>query len=357
MKRAESGEKKATRQCWECLKRRLVCDHTLPRCKKCIKAGKECPGYDEQKPLQWVEPGKVTSRRRKKDSPPKVYAIRARDHERIPPIKASLPVLVSEGPSESHSTEIITQDIAPTLDLASLDVATHYDAEKPQVSPEVVELYESQLAAMLVHEEKAAWWYSMTAEEQTEHISMMAAEAAAGVGVGQQIMRIGSQKDIRAVVERGQAWEAAMLLQSDKDPLEKLKRLLWIMEMNQLPSYEHLSNETSEVVQAVNYCRSVFPALTTLTDFTSQHQDLPGRQRNGLSGIKSSSDPLSNLGITCFTSCHAPHPYLPGSDSLHPFAPRGLESCAGSRQSIEDLQVPRPSDSCTQRECSKGDYP
>jgi hypothetical protein len=259
MNRAQSGEKSATRQCWECLKRRLVCDHTLPHCKKCIKAGKECPGYDEQKPLQWVEPGKVTSRRRKKDSPPKVYTIRPIDHGPIAPIVSSLPVLLSENSSNSDSTETIIQDESPTLESAALDVAQHCDVGKPVMSPEAFELYESQLAAMLVHEEKAAWWYSMTTQEQTEHITLMAAEAAAGVGVGQQIMRMGSQKNIRAVVERGQAWEAAVLLQSDEEPLEKLKRLLRIMEINQLPSYEHLSNETSEVVQAVNYCRFASP--------------------------------------------------------------------------------------------------
>ncbi|KAF1953429.1 hypothetical protein CC80DRAFT_477989 [Byssothecium circinans] len=67
---AEKEEKeKATRQCWECLKRRLVCDCTLPHCKKCVKNGKECPGYGDQKPLQWVANGKVTSRRRRKESP------------------------------------------------------------------------------------------------------------------------------------------------------------------------------------------------------------------------------------------------------------------------------------------------
>lgn len=243
MKRTESGEKTATRQCWECLKRRLVCDHTLPHCNKCIKAGKDCPGYDERKPLQWVEPGKVTSRRRKKDCPPKVYTIRPELRGPIAPIVSSLHVLSSVGSSNSDSTQTITQD----------------DVGKPQMSAEVVELYESQLAAMLIDEEKAAWWYSMTADEQTEHITAMAAEASAGVEVGQRIMQIGSQKDIRAVVERGQVWEAAMLLHSDAKPLEKLKRLLWIMEMNQLPSYEHLSNETSEVVQAVNYCGSASP--------------------------------------------------------------------------------------------------
>ena len=54
------------RQCWECLRRRLVCDFALPSCNKCQKGGKACPGYDPQKPLQWLAPGKVTSRRRKK---------------------------------------------------------------------------------------------------------------------------------------------------------------------------------------------------------------------------------------------------------------------------------------------------
>ncbi|KAF1938743.1 hypothetical protein EJ02DRAFT_409887 [Clathrospora elynae] len=76
MKTSEKGENKATRQCWECLKRRLVCDHTLPLCRKCEKAGRECSGYDDAKPLQWVETGMVTSRRRKKDSsnPPTVVS-------------------------------------------------------------------------------------------------------------------------------------------------------------------------------------------------------------------------------------------------------------------------------------------
>jgi hypothetical protein len=64
----ESGEQftqPPKRQCWECLRRRLVCDFALPSCKKCQKAGRDCPGYNPQKPLQWIAPGKVTSRRRK----------------------------------------------------------------------------------------------------------------------------------------------------------------------------------------------------------------------------------------------------------------------------------------------------
>lgn len=42
------------RQCWECRRRRLVCDFSLPGCRKCYTAGVECPGYDEKKPLKWV---------------------------------------------------------------------------------------------------------------------------------------------------------------------------------------------------------------------------------------------------------------------------------------------------------------
>ncbi|KAH3990062.1 hypothetical protein HBH52_001680 [Parastagonospora nodorum] len=82
MTSTQPGENKAPRQCWECLKRRLVCDRTLSHCRKCQKLGKDCLGYEEQKPLQWVQPGKVTSRRRKNDSAPTVYAIPLREVSR-----------------------------------------------------------------------------------------------------------------------------------------------------------------------------------------------------------------------------------------------------------------------------------
>ncbi|KAM0808354.1 putative Fungal-specific transcription factor domain-containing protein [Seiridium cardinale] len=50
------------RQCWECLRRRLVCDSVRPVCNKCKATGVVCPGYEDKKPLKWVTPGKVTSR-------------------------------------------------------------------------------------------------------------------------------------------------------------------------------------------------------------------------------------------------------------------------------------------------------
>ncbi|KAE8347616.1 hypothetical protein BDV24DRAFT_121128, partial [Aspergillus arachidicola] len=39
------------RHCWECMRRRLVCDFARPTCNKCRSAGVACPGYDEKKPL------------------------------------------------------------------------------------------------------------------------------------------------------------------------------------------------------------------------------------------------------------------------------------------------------------------
>lgn len=49
------------KSCWQCSKRRLVCDLGKPGCKKCANHGVECPGY-ETKPLQWMQPGQTRSK-------------------------------------------------------------------------------------------------------------------------------------------------------------------------------------------------------------------------------------------------------------------------------------------------------
>ncbi len=51
-------------QCWECRRRRLVCDGTQPVCTKCRAARIVCPGYADKKPLTWLAPGQVLSRAR-----------------------------------------------------------------------------------------------------------------------------------------------------------------------------------------------------------------------------------------------------------------------------------------------------
>lgn len=55
----------SSRWCWECRRRRLVCDCTRPVCDKCKATGVVCPGYEDRKPLTWLAPGKVLSRTRK----------------------------------------------------------------------------------------------------------------------------------------------------------------------------------------------------------------------------------------------------------------------------------------------------
>ncbi|KAI0554705.1 hypothetical protein F4679DRAFT_233811 [Xylaria curta] len=54
------------RHCWECLRRRLVCDSVRPICNRCRNNGIVCPGYGEQQPLRWVKPGRVTARNRRR---------------------------------------------------------------------------------------------------------------------------------------------------------------------------------------------------------------------------------------------------------------------------------------------------
>ncbi|KAK8080057.1 hypothetical protein PG997_007875 [Apiospora hydei] len=44
----------ASRPCWTCRQRRVVCDTRLPHCIKCTKSGRECLGYGEKKPVIWV---------------------------------------------------------------------------------------------------------------------------------------------------------------------------------------------------------------------------------------------------------------------------------------------------------------
>ncbi|OHF01767.1 C6 zinc finger domain-containing protein [Colletotrichum orchidophilum] len=52
----------ARRSCWECQRRRLVCDSNRPICSKCKLSGIVCPGYENVKPLTWVAPNQITTR-------------------------------------------------------------------------------------------------------------------------------------------------------------------------------------------------------------------------------------------------------------------------------------------------------
>lgn len=66
---AATTDRHERQQCWECRRRRLVCDGTQPVCTKCRAARIVCPGYADKKPLTWLAPGQVMSRNRRKKSP------------------------------------------------------------------------------------------------------------------------------------------------------------------------------------------------------------------------------------------------------------------------------------------------
>ncbi|KAI0097566.1 hypothetical protein GGR51DRAFT_566416 [Nemania sp. FL0031] len=66
---ASATETTPRKHCWECLRRRLVCDSARPVCNRCRSNGIVCPGYGEQQPLRWVQPGRVTARNRNRRQP------------------------------------------------------------------------------------------------------------------------------------------------------------------------------------------------------------------------------------------------------------------------------------------------
>jgi hypothetical protein len=251
MAHTKNGEKKAIRQCWECLKRRLVCDYSLPGCKKCRKAGRECPGYDEQKPLQWVQPGRVTFRKRRRDEPPTVYTIQEKARSETVDGANGADAVKSSGLSEpSESVDSSSTAFDDSV------LATNVVLEDEVISQEYIDYYMSLSPWMLDNE---AWW-SNVPEDQREH--MMRDVAVRQASVTNQVsraLRAGGRRKIEAIVKHGAHHEAARLLRSELDPLKKLGKLLGLMHAYDLPIYDYLSNETSDVVQSVKYCASIGP--------------------------------------------------------------------------------------------------
>jgi hypothetical protein len=252
MAHTRHGEKKATRQCWECLKRRLVCDYTLPGCKKCNKTGKECPGYDEQKPLQWVQPGRVTFRKRRRDEPPTVYT--------VPDGVPSDSLHGANSANDVRSAGLLesseSADSSSTTSDDSLLAASLTPPEDEVISQEYIDYYMCLSPWMLDNE---TWW-SNIAEYQREHtIRDVAVRQAAVANQLSRALQAGGRRKIEAIVKHGAHHEAARLLQSEPDPLKKLHNLLGLMRAYDLPIYDYLSNETSEVVQSVEYCASTSP--------------------------------------------------------------------------------------------------
>jgi hypothetical protein len=246
MKTAESGEDRATRQCWECLKRRLVCDHTLPHCKKCQKAGKECPGYDEQKPLQWVQPGKVTSRRRKKDSPPKIYTVPTKEAPKLDPQKLK----------QLKSFSITS---TPGSDLSDVSLV----ASLPVDGFSIDRTQQIQMFFDHIHSQGFFTRSRSTREEEWGHLAKNFDESTSrelayyNADLTDKIyslFAIGNRHYIEEVLAKGSLEDAARMVGGEKNPLKRLDSLLQVLKMQDVPNYTHLRCDTNEIVQSVSYC-------------------------------------------------------------------------------------------------------
>ncbi|KAF1978820.1 hypothetical protein BU23DRAFT_524363 [Bimuria novae-zelandiae CBS 107.79] len=208
--------RKAKRQCWECLKRRLVCDYTMPHCKKCLKRGlKECPGYDAQKPLQWVEPGKITSRERTKPS----------KHSNL-----VLPVLQSRPPPMRESSS----------DTSGSRRTTRSDETDWFEQQELLLMYQKAFA-------------DLQSLDQVD-----------------QIMMLENRDKIEEVLRKGSKDEASKMLKMEKDPLKGLRRVLRYIRLEKLPTY-NLQSDTSEVVQAIQYFNTRVIPENTGPEFALVH--------------------------------------------------------------------------------------
>ncbi|KAH8883598.1 hypothetical protein GQ53DRAFT_846790 [Thozetella sp. PMI_491] len=131
----ETGSK----QCWECLRRRIVCDRWQPVCNKCQLAKIVCPGYGDHKPLTWLTPGKVLSRTRKRKSPrgaPARSKGQVQNEGLQPPLDPSQPVAVGLVPRQEQPPQI-SHILELTEGTAQLfQAAAYYNAI---IYPEVLE--------------------------------------------------------------------------------------------------------------------------------------------------------------------------------------------------------------------------
>lgn len=231
MKNAKFGEQKANRQCWECLKRRLVCDQTLPHCKKCQKTGKDCPGYDEQKPLQWIETGKVCSRRRKKDGPSKIYTARP---------KTSRPAI-----EEVQSL--------PVVNATATSVSTPAEDRQATFEDLVGRAIDYELLVKSWKSSNRELWHYLGEDCDETIIAEFALQFVSGSDRLDRLFADGTRSVIEEVVAQKDHKRATELLRTKRKPLKRLEYILKIIQQYDVPNYPHL-DETHEVVQAVNYC-------------------------------------------------------------------------------------------------------
>jgi hypothetical protein len=179
-----------------------------------------------------------------------VYTIQSKGSATVASSLASLSIVGSGGSEKSSSS---TTEEFESLGLPIFD--------EPPVTQEAINIYICQLTVALLRKENEVWWNGLTDDERERHIRLMATEQAAGIDVADRFLKIGNKNKLKDVVRRGQYSEAALILRTERNPLERLQRLLRVMELQDLPSYDHLSNDSCEVIQAVDYCMFSSPLV------------------------------------------------------------------------------------------------
>lgn len=191
---------KANRQCWDCLKRRLVCDFTLPHCKKCLKNGRQCSGYDEKKPLQWVETGHVLSRKRRKA--PRAHVLN----------------VTASGLCSTTTARIEFSD----------------DVERAASS-------DNKNAVDDVPLNKSAYGCLIDVAPDTTSLGT--------------VLELADRLTLKLIITEKRKDEAHRILNKARSPEQALKaieRLIYVLERENIPTYD-LRTDASDAVQAVHY--------------------------------------------------------------------------------------------------------
>jgi hypothetical protein len=240
----------------------------LPHCMKCRKNGKECPGYNDHKPLQWVANGVVTSRRGKKDSTANK-------------VKTGL----EPEPFESATT---------ALALGAVRDKRHGDNHWNLLTRE---------KSSNSTEGKG----SVTVNNVLQNIGFRTTQ---GVEILQRIFAIGGRSKLEEVVATRNHEKAATMVKTSQQPLKILESVLALIHTEQLPNYSLLSDETSEVVQAVNYCKfGVMHGahMRTLTEYIRESMCITRYAKDRRASAKPDRDCFSNTRTTPSSSCDSPH--------------------------------------------------
>ncbi|WPH04213.1 Hypothetical protein R9X50_00710200 [Acrodontium crateriforme] len=139
--------------CWECRRRRWVCDSAEPSCAACKKAGIKCPGYGEAKPVTFLPPGQVLSRprRRPKRNNNPVYRIVSREQNTT---KSQDPTSHDIEALQTSSMKTLVRkplrgeidDIAESLYIRNITIVPYLFTGETQPSPFIQEFVLSNLS-------------------------------------------------------------------------------------------------------------------------------------------------------------------------------------------------------------------